>query len=304
MLKIINSRFAVSARDRFADEIFHLIDEGRSACLIVPEQQTVLTEKYMTKILPPSAVLHFEVTNFTRLANTTFRALGGLSGEYCNSAKKALIMWRALTELAPTLTLTSGRKEINAGLVESSLTAVAQMQNLGLHPTDLSLAADNEEIRKDNRLAAKLKDLSAIFALYKQLLGERYADTGDDAEAMIKKLLANPGFLSDTEIFIEGFSSFTEPQYKLIAILASRTSVSLSLTLPKGREGAFEYHEIAECQRRLVSSARKVGADIKLQREEGYRKNRNEALDEISDLLWTTNRPNDNITLHLLRKRL
>ena len=298
MLKIINSRFAVSARDRFADEIFHLIDEGRSACLIVPEQQTVLTEKYMTKILPPSAVLHFEVTNFTRLANTTFRALGGLSGEYCNSAKKALIMWRALTELAPTLTLTSGRKEINAGLVESSLTAVAQMQNLGLHPTDLSLAADNEEIRKDNRLAAKLKDLSAIFALYKQLLGERYADTGDDAEAMIKKLLENPGFLSDTEIFIEGFSSFTEPQYKLIAILASRTSVSLSLTLPKGREGAFEYHEIAECQRRLISSARKVGADIKLQREEGYRKNRNEALDEISDLLWATNRPNDNITLH------
>ena len=297
MLKIINSRFAVSARDRFADEIFHLIDEGRSACLIVPEQQTVLTEKYMTKILPPSAVLHFEVTNFTRLANTTFRALGGLSGEYCNSAKKALIMWRALTELAPTLTLTSGRKEINSGLVESSLTAVAQMQNLGLHPTDLSLAADNEEIRKDNRLAAKLKDLSAIFALYKQLLGERYADTGDDAEAMIKKLLANPSFLSDTEIFIDGFSSFTEPQYKLIAILASRTSVSLSLTLPKGREGAFEYHEIAECQRRLVSSARKVGADIKLQREEGYRKNHNEALDEISDLLWTTNRPNDNITL-------
>lgn len=297
MLKIINSRFAVSARDRFADEISHLIDDGRSACLIVPEQQTVLTEKYMTKILPPSAVLHFEVTNFTRLANTTFRSLGGLSGEYCNSAKKALIMWRALTELAPTLTLTSGRKEINSGLVESSLTAVAQMQNLGLHPTDLALAAENDEIKKDNRLAAKLQDLSAIFALYKQLLGERYADTGDDAEAMIKKLLDNPGFLSDTEIFIEGFSSFTEPQYKLIAILASRTSVSLSLNLPKGREGAFEYHEIAECQRRLVSSARKVGADIKLQREEGYRKNRNEALDEISDLLWTANKPNDNITL-------
>ena len=297
MLKIVNCSFAVSGRGRFADEISELVGRGRSAYLIVPEQQTVLAEKYMAKILPPSSVLYFEVTNFTRFANTTFRTLGGLSGEYCNSAKKSLIMWRALTELAPTLALTSGRREINAGLVESSLTAVSQMQNLGLHPADLALAAENEEIKKDNRLSAKLTDLSAIFALYKQLLGEKYADTGDDAEAMINKLRENPTFLSDTEIFIEGFSSFTEPQYKLIAILAARTSVSVSLNLPKGKEKAFEYKEIAECESRLASVSRKESADVKLLREEGYRNERKESLDEISALLWSTNRPNENITL-------
>ena len=297
MIRIIEGGFYSGLHDVLKNEIKEHVEAGKRVYLIVPEQQAVVAECEFADLLPDAAPLFFEVTNFTRLANTTFRSLGGLSGEYCTSAKKALIMWRALTELAPTLTITAGRREINSGLVESSLTAVAQMQNMGIHPADLAMAADNEEIKKDNRLSAKLTDLSSIFALYKQLLGEKYADTGDDAEAMIKKLVDNPTFLSETEIFIEGFSSFTEPQYKLIALLAARTNVNLSLPIPKGREAAFEYYEISECQRRIVSSARKAGAEIKLQREEGYRKNRNDSLDEISDLLWTTNIPNDKITL-------
>ena len=297
MLKIVRSRYLSSARESFINEISRLVESGRAAQLIVPEQQTVMAEALMAKILPPSSVLSFEVTNFTRLANTTFRALGGLSGEYCDGAKKSLIMWRTLTELSPTLDMTSGRREINPGLVDQALAAVSQMQNLGIRPSDLADAAYLDEVKSDRRLASKLNDLSSIYALYKSLLGQRYSDVGDDAEAMIKKLQENPDFLSDTEIFIEGFSSFTEPQYRLIALLATRTSVSVALNLPKGREDAFEYSEIADCQARLVSSARKQGSDIKLVREEGFATKRNQPLDEVCDLLWSTFRPNDNITL-------
>ena len=297
MLKIVRSRFLSSARESFVNEISRLVESGRAAQLIVPEQQTVMAEALMAKILPPSSVLNFEVTNFTRLANTTFRALGGLSGEYCDGAKKSLIMWRTLTELSPTLDMTSGRREINPGLVDQALAAVSQMQNLGIRPSDLADAAYLDEVKSDKRLASKLNDLSSIYALYKSLLGQRYSDVGDDAEAMIKKLQENPEFLANTEIFIEGFSSFTEPQYRLIALLSTRTSVSVALNLPKGREDAFEYTEIADCQARLVSSARKQGADIKLVREEGFITRRNQPLDEICDLLWSTFRPNDNISL-------
>ena len=296
MLKIVRSGFSSSAKEAFYSEIERLYRGGRKCQLIVPEQQTVMAEGLMARRLPPSAVLLFEVTNFTRLANTTFRALGGLSGEYCDSVKKSLIMWRTLTELSPTLQMTSGTREINSGLVEQALSAVGQMQNLGIHPTELAAAADMEGVRSDGRLAAKLSDLAAIYSLYKKLLGERYADTGDDAEAMVKKLRETPAFLSDTDIFIEGFTSFTEPQYALIAILAERTNVSVALTLPKGLEEAFEFSEVAECQRRLISSARGQGADIKLTREEGYSKTKEE-LSEICSLLWSTIKPKDNITL-------
>lgn len=297
MLKIVRSRHASSGRGAFCRDLLELVNDGKPACLIVPEQQTVMAEGLMSRILPPSSALCFEVTNFTRLANTTFRSLGGLSGEYCDSAKKALIMWRALTELSPFLTMTSGRKEITSGLVESSLAATQQMQSLGIRPDDLVEAAEHDSIKQDGRLSAKLTDLAKLFSLYKKLLGERYADTGDDADAMIRKLEENQDFLADTQLFIEGFTSFTEPQYRLISILAARTSVSVALTLPKGMEEAFEYTEIVGTEQRLLSEARKHSVDVKRVREEGFLKNRNESLDEICSHLWTTYLPNDNITL-------
>ena len=297
MLKLVRSGFSGAARDAFCQEIAKLAADGKRACLIVPEQQTVLAEGLLASLLPPSAALLFEVTNFTRLANTTFRALGGLSGEYCDKAKRALIMWRTLTELAPTLAMTRGRSEISAGLVESSLSAVSEMQNLGISPVTLAESAALDEVKSDNRLTSKLSDLASIFSLYKKLLSERYADTGDDAEAMIKKLLENKSFLADTHIFIEGFTSFTEPQYRLIGLLSARTSVSVALTLPKGREESFEFSEIVEAQRRLTASARKYGGDIKLVREEGNGAKTKEALQKICLLLWSTNRLNDNISL-------
>ena len=296
MLKIVRCGFSSAARDAFCQRIAKLSAEGKRSFLVVPEQQTVMAEGLMSRLLPPSSTLNFEVTNFTRFANTTFRALGGLGGEYCNSAKKALIMWRAITELSPTLTMTSGRREVSAGLVESALSAVKEMQSFGIPPSALSEICGNEKLRSDNRLSSKISDLASIYSLYKKLLGERYSDTGDDALAMIAKLEENPDFLADSEIFIEGFTSFTEPQYRLIGLLCGRTTVSVALTLPKGKEEAYEFTEVSRCMERLVSYARKCGADVKLTREENGT-GAPEALGEICTNLWSAVTPKSKTTL-------
>ncbi len=297
MLKIIRSGFSSSGREKIYEEIKELTSREERCILLVPEQQTVMAEGLLAKILPPSSALVFEVTNFTRLANTTFRALGGISGEYCDSAKKALIMWRALTELSPVLRVTAGRREINSGLVESSLRAVGEMQCLGISPEELSDSAELDGIKLDERLAGKLSDLSKIYTLYKSLLSEKYSDSGDDAEAMLEKLGANPAFLSDTKIFIEGFTSFTEGQYRLIGMLSSRTDVSVMLTIPSAREDAFEFSEIRAAKERLTRAARRHGAEIKLSKEEGYGKKTKESLSLICERLWTTSTHFDKISL-------
>ena len=295
MLRIIKSGFYSAGKERIYTEIESLAKEKKPSMLIVPEQQTVLTEGVLSKIIPPSASPFFEVTNFTRLANTVFRALGGLSGEYCDSAKSALIMWRTLTELSPVLSVTSARREVNAGLVSTMLRAVAEMQSLGIHPTELAEAA--ESVNGDRRLSDKLTDLSRIFSLYKTLLSEKYADSGDDAEAMIKKLSENPTALSDTAIYVEGFTSFTEPQYRLLGLLAARTSLTVHLTVTTGREDSFEFTEIRECEERIIRTARRAGAEIKLTKEEGFPKKHNEALAAICADLWSISPQIDNISL-------
>ena len=76
---------------------------GKNALLIVPEQMTVSTEREALRRLPPSAQLHIEVVNFTRLANKLFRVFGGITYNFATPAVQKLIMWRAVKTALPFL---------------------------------------------------------------------------------------------------------------------------------------------------------------------------------------------------------
>ncbi len=297
MLRIIRSGFDGSGHLRIKREILELSEQKLRTCLIVPEQQTVLAESEMASVLPPDAPLYFEATNFTRLANTVFRALGGISGEYCTHAKKALIMWRALGELSPTLSVTAGSTDVGSGLVERMLAAVGELQSMGIEPQTLELAANHAGELSDKRLASKVTDLSRVYALYKSLLTEKYSDTGDDVQMMLQKLSDNGDFFSDTRIFLDGFTSFTEPQYKLLELLMKRTCVTVYLCMPKHAESFFEYRELCEAEDRLVAAARRSNVEVKRYFENCYPKATPESLLELTTKIWRNNAVFDNITL-------
>ena len=285
MLKILRCAHHAPYREKIKELIRLRTEKREKSYLIVPEQATVLAEAEMSRELPDFAPLFFEVTNFTRFINTAFRSLGGLAGEYCDKGRQTLIMWRALTELSPTLSVTRGRREVTPSLVESMLKAVAEMENAGASPAELIAAAESASVAADGRLSGKLTDISRIYAMYKSLISEKYADPAGDATEAIKRLRENPDFLSDTEIFIEGFTSFTEPQYQMIAELAKRCNVTVHLPIPKSRPDAFEYEEIREAERRLTSYARRAGAEIKLSTLDG-RGLVPEAIAELGEYLW------------------
>ena len=139
MLNIIMSSFCAPGHDRIKGEILKRVNDGQRVIMIVPEQQTVLAEAEMADFLPSSAPLNFEVTNFTRLANSTARALGGISGEYCDKTKKSLLMWQALSELSPMLS-TAVSKQINEGLVARYLNATAQLSAFNISAEELENA--------------------------------------------------------------------------------------------------------------------------------------------------------------------
>jgi len=213
MLNLIESGFNRGGHRELTERIKKAVESGRRGYLIVPEQQTVLAEGEMSELLPPYAPRIFEVTNFTRFANTAFRSIGGICGEYASAAGKSLIMWKTLTELAPVLDLTRGRKNINPGLVSKALGAVAELQSSGITGDELG-SLGKEEL--EERLKRKVKDLSLIYSLYKKLLGEKYVDTASDAVTLAELLREKNDYLAGYEIFIDGFISFTEPQYMLL----------------------------------------------------------------------------------------
>ncbi|MBO5207508.1 MAG: PD-(D/E)XK nuclease family protein [Clostridia bacterium] len=297
MLNIVKGGFYSSSHTDAVERIRERICASERSLLIVPEQQTVLSEGSLARSLPDSAPLFFEVTNFTRLANSAFRALGGIGGEYCDRGKRALIMWRTLTELSPSLSMTKGSNEITVAAVERALGAVGEMQSLGISPEALEAVLSGGELDGDKRLSDKLFDLVSIYSLYKDTLSERYTDAADDVSALVKMLSENSEYLSDTEIFIEGFTSFTEPQYALIEKLSERCSVTVYLTLSLLREDAFEYSEIKKCEERLKSFARLGTVSVRLTRNRALREGVSPTLSEIAELLWFKTYENENITL-------
>lgn len=286
MLRIIEGGFSSGAEEMILREIEKNVTLGKRTFLIVPEQQTVGAEAEASIVLPKNAPLYFEVTNFTRLANTVFRSLGGVAVNYCNKAQRALIMWRALTELSPMLNMTAGKREVSSGAVERALSAISEMQSRAID-ADALREIEGEAEKRDRRLSQKISDLSKIMALYKKLLSEKYADAADDLEAVIKKMKANPDFFCDTAFYIEGFASFTEPQHHLICEISARAEVTVHLTIPKAMPDAFEYTEISNTKKRLIKYADRRGVEKKLTKLDG-RRGTNEFLSECSDLLWRT----------------
>ena len=243
--------------------------EKKRSFLIVPEQQTVITERLMTDALPPDAPLYFEATNFTRFADTLFRSIGGLSGEAPDKESRALIMWQTLGELSPFIELSHGT-EITASAVERAMSAVNAMNSLGISPKELSEA--QAEIAKrhpetNDRLKKKLSDLSAIMTLYERLLEEKLGTAKEPLVSLTERLTAkNADFLKDTDIYIDGFTSFTEPQYNLIRSLISITNVYITLVLPKFATDALEFAETKAAHERLTRLASDASVPVRLER--------------------------------------
>ena len=124
---------------------------------------------------------------------------------------------------------------------------------------------------------------------------EKYSDLSDDIGEIIQRLRENPDFLSGIEFYIEGFTSFTEPQYKLITHLARMCDVWVHINLPRANPDAFEYTEIAEAKRRLIQHADGEGISKKLIRLGGN--DGNEYISELINQLWRTGGKIDNNTL-------
>lgn len=283
MLRIIRSGFTSLGREKIKDEIKERVAEGHKVFLIVPEQQTVMAEAEMADLLPSSAPLSFEATNFTRLSDTASRALGGISGEYCDKTKKSLIMWRALTELCPILS-SCGSKTVNESMVSRYLAASEQLSAQGITEAELIQVLDSDGLT-DTRLKSKTKDLAAVFSLYKKLISQRYLDSMDAISAMPEKLRSNPEYLNKSYIFIEGFTSFTAPQYSVISELSKRGCVSVLINISHSNSDSFEYAEVRDTIDRLKRVGRLADTDVKLENE--YRcSNYESAITLSSELLW------------------
>ena len=302
MLTLLEGGFGSVCHRELTERIKASVDKKRRCFLFVPEQQTLSCEAEMCAMLPPYAPQIFEVTNFTRFANTAFRNLGGIGGSYCSGAESSLIMWRVLNELCDRLSMTGGRRPVSSGTVERALSAVREMQGHGISPELVEAARLSEKIT-DARLRSKLSDLSMIYGTYREYVSEKYNDLAEDAAELAKRLEENPEYLFGVDIYVDGFISFTEPQYKLLSVMMRSTELTVTLTLPRARRDAFEYSEVKAAEERLKQIAREAGVDIRVTKKDERDPSFCPALSRVCDLLFSTVGKIDNESLQELKNK-
>jgi ATP-dependent helicase/nuclease subunit B len=184
----------------------------KNALVIVPEQMTVSMERDVLKRLSPSAQLYIEVVNFTRLANKLFREHGGITYNYATPAVQKLIMWQAVKSAAPFLSEYKISAGDNNALADAMLATYKELYASGISFEDLDkLSLSNP----DTLLSRKLKDITTVLSIYSTLLYDRFSDELDEL-SRLSKLLNSKKCLCGTNVYIDGFSSLTGIEHRII----------------------------------------------------------------------------------------
>lgn len=217
-------------------EIAERTARGIHTFLIVPEQEAVQAERMTLHALPPSAGLHLEVLNFSRLYNRVCREYGGLSYRYIKPSIRHLLMWQNLRELAPLLEEYGESAQKDSALGEIMLSAIAECKACGVRPHELESAAD--ALKQEDPLYRKLRDLALIYASFDRLVSERYTDSADDL-SRLADMLEEHEFFRGAHVFIDSFSSFTAQEHRILHHIfktAEEVTVSIPLADPMSDE--------------------------------------------------------------------
>lgn len=254
--------------------------EGKRIYFICPEQETVSAEGRILSSLPPYAPLTVEVDNFSRLANAVFRSVGGVARTHAGKNLKRAVMWRALQSL-PFPDKTSPDR------VKERLGVVGEFIDSAVPPEKLSAAA--RSLSGDGRLSSLLEEYALILSVYTALMEESGGDAGHDGDILISVLKQND-FFRGSEIYLDGFTSFTGQEYAIIdQLLAQADSVTVTLGgTPQG--GGIWLAEIRDTAARLTAIAKRRGSPVRVETLGENLRTRDPVLRRLSSSLWSAGR--------------
>ncbi|WP_409969458.1 PD-(D/E)XK nuclease family protein [Bengtsoniella intestinalis] len=205
------------------ERLAHLGDSSAQV-LIVPDHTSHLVELDVCHACGDGASRHVQVLGFHRLCDRVLELSGGAANVTLDAGGKLLLLQKALGEVAPALNVYRKPSQKPAFL-EQMLAVLDELRSYAVTPEQLSQVAEPlQGITRD-----KLLDLSLLYSAYNAKL---HRDGFDARDKMTKlcDLLEPSGFLTDKDIFLDGFTYFTAQELQAISIML-RQGRSVTITL-------------------------------------------------------------------------
>ncbi len=229
------------------------IKNGNKVILLVPEQEVLRCERILAERLDGVNSLGLEVVSFRRLCNRIFREYGGLCKNYITGAGRAMLMWRALSELSGSLSYFTHSDISDGALIDRLLSFVGQMK---AYKISAARFADCAEHLKGDILRAKASDLASVYLRYDALLHANFDDTAEDL-AMTHDLLAEHDFFADYSVYIDSYYGFTPAELDVMGdIFKTGREVTVSLLINSGDDE--DYDRLVYTKNKLTALAREL----------------------------------------------
>ncbi len=257
---------------------------GVHSFLIVPEQQTVISEREIASLLPPSAQLYCEAINFTRLANKLFREFGGLKYNYISKSGKNLAMYQAICECRDLLKEYKIQKGHEKSCVKLFLGAIGELKAYGVIFEQLKNATQGIE---NEQFKNRLEDILLIWASFEKIVNSKYSDNLDDI-LMLERKLNEHNYFKGKNVYIDSFYSFTGSQLEVIRhIINQADNVTIALDCPAcAKSGQMQYAKITDARDKLISICKKMNKKYKTISFDVDYKHKNCDIKRLCESVW------------------
>lgn len=264
-----------------------LEDSDKKICLIVPEPFTVATEAKIAKRFPPSAALRLEGTNFTRLADSVSRLVGGLSYSRLTKGSRMLLLWRSMMSVWPSLTeLSQVGDGDGVGIIPTVFAAERELKLSGIAPDALYTAADELEASGENSLSRRARDLAVICAAM-SMAEEEFCDTYEPIRKLAENVKAS-GYFDNTVVFIDSFYSLTGAQNAVLSeIVRCAADVYITVPMESRRSDGVHLDGVKRFYQDALGAALRYSADdVEFVTLDGNRRAASAELETVQTHLW------------------
>lgn len=232
---------------------------GKSALLIVPEQEVYSAEHRLLSSLPTGAGLRFEILSFSRLAEKVFGICGGVAAEPMSPPARSLFMWKTLRTLSGMLEQYKNTED--TALPALMLSATEELRATGVSPAELEEAL--KKMDKDAPLYKKMRDISLVWSCFEQQLEDSFGGDPADKLSCLANALDRYDFFAGRLVYIDSFTSFTAPEYRVLRqLFAQADGVSITLCLPDDKSAPPHLEEIRHTRLRLARMCRELDLPV------------------------------------------
>lgn len=229
---------------------------GRSAFLLVPDQETYTAERNLADFFDNKGFIDVTVCGFSRLAHHVFRENHSPVREALSPIGQQLVASRIINEHMPELQMLT--KIASTPHFPDKLVALFhEFDRFLISPEILKSAAIEEG---DSPLGRKLSDLSLLFSHYQAYLSSHFSYSGSIFDLLAEEIPKSKK-IRESAVWIDGFNSMTPQKLQIVSALlqtAKQVTCTIQIDRADTSEEIFDrpyrlYTAIASLERHFSS---------------------------------------------------